>query len=458
MRACSLWPTWTSTGLGPRTQFETLEITGDFVGNPGSLLRVGSDMTTTADVLQIDGTVSGNTGVLVAEEGAPGLTKNNGILVADAANFTSQGNFTLVGNTTAHTLVDGAYEYSLNFLPGAGTSGDWYLQSRIFPGVYQFGQISSFALTLNQLANINLPDLMDLLPGGPEQQASAQEPVEVASNDPTIAPSSPSNGGLSGWGKFNYESLSVNPQGSSFADYNMHATVAQFGIDYGWDRGQNSKAIVGFYAGPADGDATFSNFGDARMHSEGTVLAAYGLWADGPWKAGALLSSLDLTTRFSDTYLGTNASVQPKVWSFQGAASYMMPLDGSYFFEPMADFDYTSITGFSFADGAGNTISIGSTQSDVATLNGRFGTTLDSGSVTYMPYADVGVNYEFDGQTDATIGTFSTSTNLRGATAVVGGGLKANVTDNLSLFGNVDYVGGQRENGWQAYFGLRLSP
>ncbi len=447
-----------STGLGPRTQFETLEITGDFVGNPGSLLRVGSNMTTTADVLQIDGTVSGNTNVLVAEEGAPGLTTGNGILVADAGSFTSQGNFTLVGNTTAHSLVDGAYEYFLDFVPGTPSAGNWYLQSRIFPGVYQFGQISSFALTLNQLANVNLPDLMELLPYAQGAQASAQEPVQVASNDPTMVPSSPSNGGLSGWGKFNYESLSVNPNGSSYADYDMHATVAQFGVDYGWQNSQDSKTLIGFYAGPVDGDARFTNFGDARMHSDGTVLAAYTLWTDGPWKAGALISSLDLTTRFQDTYLGTDASVRPNAWSLQGAASYMMPLNGGYFFEPMGNFNYTSISGFSFADGAGDTVSIGKTTSALGTLNGRFGTTMESDGMTYMPYADVGVNYEFDGQTDATIGTFSTATNLRGATAVVGGGLKANVTDNLSLFGNVDYVGGQRENGWQAYFGLRLSP
>ncbi len=442
---------------GTRPAYEKLEITGDFVGGTNSTLEVGSNMTTAADVLKVDGAVSGVTKLKVDELGAPGLTTGNGILVVDAsAGTTSSVNFKLIGNSAGGTLVDGAYEYALGLVPGSANHGDWYLTSRVYPGSYQFGQIGSSALTLAEVANGSPLDLLQTQQDGP--QASNAAPVKVASTDNSFVPSSPSAAGMiGGWGKFSSASFSMTPSGSSYADYNMTANVGQIGMDATVE-GNGQTGIFGLYVSPIAADANFKSFGSSHMKTSGFGISGYGLWIQGPWRAGLVIGSDKLDTHFTDSYIGTDAKVKLNALDVQAAASYTEQLDDSTFVEPSGELTYTSVDGGSFVDGVGDTVTFGKTESVLAKLKARFGKTYttDDG-VVLKPYLDLGINYEFEGTTNVTIGNWSYTTGLRGVAAQAGGGLDANITDNISLFGDANYIDGERQKGWQGFVGFRFT-
>ena len=57
MRVCC--PCRRQRTAGTRPAFEKLVVSGDFVGGTNSVLEVGSNMTTAADVLKVDGAISG---------------------------------------------------------------------------------------------------------------------------------------------------------------------------------------------------------------------------------------------------------------------------------------------------------------------------------------------------------------------------------------------------------------
>ena len=193
------------------------------------------------------------------------------------------------------------------------------------------------------------------------------------------------------------------------------------------------------------------------MKSTGFGISGYGLWIEGPWRAGLILSNDRLSTHFTDSYIGTDAKVKASAFGVQAAASYTGQLDDDTFFEPGAGLSYTSLGGTSFNDGAGNAVTIGATDSVLGTLSGRIGKTFNVDGTILKPYADLGVHYEFDGTTDVTIGNWSNTSGMRGASAQVGGGFTASIGDRVSLFGNVDYVAGDRQKGWQSFVGLRFT-
>ena len=160
-----------------------------------------------------------------------------------------------IGNSSAGTLVDGAYEYALGLAPGSANHGNWYLTSRVYPGSYEFGQIGSSQLNLAGLANGSAPDLLNSQQDGP--QASNAAPVKLASTDNSFVPSSPSAGGmLGGWGRYNYSNMSVTPSGSSYGDYSQNANIGTVGLDASVVA-NGQTGIFGLYVSTIDADANF---------------------------------------------------------------------------------------------------------------------------------------------------------------------------------------------------------
>jgi len=442
---------------GTRPAFEKLEVTGDFVGLAGSRLEVGSNMTTMADLLKIDGAVSGSTTVVVDEEGPPGLTTGNGIAVIDVSSgTTSAGNFKLAGNSTAGTLVDGAYEYALGLVPGSAGHGTWYLSSRIYPGDYQFGQIGSSALLLSQLANNWFGDALLNWGKSDTHQASAAVPGHPAGNDSNPLPAERSVAdGLGIWGEWDGASIAVSPSGPAFGDYRLHASLGHMGTDALLE-GNYGTLIVGMEASPINANASFQNFASTSMKMTGYAWAGFGAWIDGSWRAGLQFGQERLRTHVEDDYIGTDAKLTLSAFSIQGVATYEGWLDDDTWFEPSAALGYTSVDGGSFVDGTGATVSFGSTQSVLAELRARIGRTYDIGYALLKPHADLGFNYEFDGSTAVSIGSFTASSGLQGLTAQGGGGIDLEIGDNLSLFADALYADGAKQSGWQGHVGLRL--
>jgi hypothetical protein len=441
---------------GARPAYETLEITGDFVGNPTSMLEVGSNMTTTADVLKVDGPITGTTHIQVDELGAPGLTSGNGILVVDASTgTTSSSNFSLVSNTVAGTLLDNAYEYSLGLVPGTGGHGGWYLTSRLYPGTFEFSGVPSSGIALANLANGSLLDFFGAQEQGPQQQASDAAPVKVASTDNSFVPTSPLGTGVAGWGRYNYASLNMSPSGSKYGNYALDASTGNIGVDLTVNA-NGQTGIFGLMVSPFGANASFDNFGSAHMSSSGTGISGYLLWIGGPWHAGMMFSNDILSTHFTDTYIHTNAAVKMNGFGFQAAGSYDGWLDDGVYFDPGASISLQHLGGGSFLDGAGDTVSFGDTSSIIGRLNIKVGTSFDTGSVVLKPYGELGVNYEFDGNTLVTLGNYSYTSSLKGATVKVGGGFTADITEYASFFANADYIGGDKQSGVETFVGVRV--
>jgi outer membrane autotransporter protein len=408
------------------------------------------------DVLKITGAASGGTKVKPTIVGTPGATTGNGILLVSANATTGAGNFTLAGNASNGDEVAGSFEYNLDFVPGAGTSGDWYLQSQLYPGVYQFGQIQSSTLLISDTVNPSVDDLLNQAFNGVVKGASLDDTSQqVASADNSFVP--PPNGpGVSGWGRFAESRFSVDPNGSSFADYKLRVDAAQFGLDYDWHNATNN-VLFGGYITPFNAFSDFASLG-GHIKTSGTAYGIYGLWFSGPWEAGVRLNVDNDTARFTDTFIGTNAVTKPDEKGIQAAASYDMAFDWANF-TPSAEFNYGTVNGSHFTDGAGNLVQISSTDDLWGKINGRFSWDVQTDrGLLVQPYVNVGVLYRGDTGTNVGIAGFTTATNVNGFNGDFALGVNTNLAANLSLSAQGDYLAGNRINGWTGFLGLRYTP
>lgn len=446
-------------GAGPAhlawSRFETFEISGDFVGNAGSTLVLGGCDGGECDALEIVGTVSGQTAVVIKTIGGQTPTTGSGNLVISANGYTSPDNFELVGNTSAHTAVSGGYEFNLDFAAN-GAGGDWYLQSQVFPGVYQFGQISSSALMATQTANGSLLDLLDGRRPVADQAGNAamQRPVQVASNDPNFAPPTPEAGKFGVWVQASYDDMSVEPDGPAAANFDFTGEAVRFGMDYAWRTTQGTFG-AGVYVASVDGRSNFDNFGDARITTDGVAYAVYGIWLNGPWQAGLRVNYDALESTITDNYLGTHADVEPNTWGVEGAVSYDVPLSNDLVLQPQIDLRYASVDGVSFIDGAGDLVDVSDTTSYQARVRARLRKTWQADATRITGYLDAALIYDGDGKTDVTIGGDQFQTEFSGTSGAFGGGVDVAVSRSLSLFAGADYYTGERLDGWKAMAGLR---
>ena len=117
-----------TVALGDGTAFNTLTVSGDYVGAGGTLLfnTVLGDDASASDKLIVGGSTSGQTNVAVNNVGGAGAQTVNGIQLIQVGGA-SNGVFTLAGRA-----VGGQYEYFLHQgTTAAPTEGNWYLRSAL---------------------------------------------------------------------------------------------------------------------------------------------------------------------------------------------------------------------------------------------------------------------------------------------------------------------------------------
>lgn len=437
---------------GSRAQYEEFILTGEFAGNTGSIVEIGSDMTSRADHLEIEGRISGTTTIKVDPLGSAGLTSGDGILVVDATlGTTSAANFRLDGNTTAGTLVDGGYEYALNLVAGSSGHGAWYLSSRVYPGVAQLGQLSSSSLLISELANGALPGLLQQ-----DRGVGQTAGLRLASNDPTFVPSAQVQIGRPGfWGGYEFAHLSVTPGGTG--GYKMDVSTGRLGGVAAFD-GRGRTLVFGLEYSPVDASVDFDKFGSTHIDTHGSAVSGSVLWIEGPWRVGVKYSYDRLRTHFTDDYLGTEAKIRLNGYGWQIGGAYTGHLDEATFVEPWLTLSYASVGKADFVDGAGDDVQIGGTHSTLTRLGTRIGRMFDLDDVVLKPYAEFAVDYRFGAKTNVTVGNYTTASTLDGVSARGGGGFTARINGSLSLSGDIFYFGGGKQNGWQGSVGLRLTP
>ena len=446
-----------SAGLGARAAFETLVVSGDYDSIGGALAVNASTVGGMhGDELVIDGAASGTTKIKPRIVGTPGQTTGDGILLVSAHTTAGASNFVLAGNAANGDEVAGAFEYNLAFEPGKDTSGEWFLQSKVYPGVYQFGQTQSAALLVSDQVNPSLDGLMNQATSSTVTNASLDDTSQqVASADSTFVPA-PNGNGLSGWGRFDETRFNVDPNGSPLANYKLRVDALQAGLDGTWHNADN-LVVFGGYITPFHAWADFASFG-GHIGMSGTAYGVYAMWFSGPWAAGLRLNTDNMTAHISDTFIGTSASVKPYERGAQVAVSYDMPLDWADF-TPSAEFNYGTVNGVHFTDGAGDLVNVGSTSDVWGKLNGRFSWDVETAhNLLVQPYVNIGLLYRGDTGTQTSISSFSTSTNVNGWDGDFAVGVNTNLAQGLSLSAQADYLAGNRVNGWTGFIGLRYTP
>ncbi len=117
-----------TVALGDGTAFNTLTVSGDYIGAGGTLLfnTVLGDDASASDKLIVGGSTSGQTNVAVNNVGGAGAQTVNGIQLIQVGGA-SAGVFTLAGRA-----VGGQYEYFLHQgTTAAPSDGNWYLRSEL---------------------------------------------------------------------------------------------------------------------------------------------------------------------------------------------------------------------------------------------------------------------------------------------------------------------------------------
>jgi outer membrane autotransporter protein len=112
-----------------------------------------------------------------------------------------------------------------------------------------------------------------------------------------------------------------------------------------------------------------------------------------------------------------------------------------------------------FTDGVGDLVNVGRTNDFWGKLNGRFSTDVTTArGLLVQPYASIGLLYRGDSSTKVLISGFSSSTNINGWNGDFAVGVNTNLMANLSLSAQVDYLAGDRVEGWTGFLGLRYTP
>lgn len=118
-------------GDNDATSYHTLTIDGNYVGNDGSLIKLGThlaDDTANTDRLIITGDSSGTSGVFITNMAGAGNKTEKGIEVISIEG-NSNGKFTLANPN--QVITAGAYDYTLVKGGNGGEANNWYLTSTL---------------------------------------------------------------------------------------------------------------------------------------------------------------------------------------------------------------------------------------------------------------------------------------------------------------------------------------
>jgi len=287
-------------GANPGTE---LRMTGAYVGQAGSVMRLGTRLSETgpSDRLVLDGTnasASGNTQLQITNLGGlGGLTQGNGIVVVDARNGarstaqTSKDAFALAGGVaTAMAMykgspmlaalgphVDaGAYEYRLFAADADGTGESWYLRSALptpQPLPPYRAEVPLFAALPAQMLQ------MDMRMLGSLHQRVGEDRTDVSDG----AADNSGRGNRRAWGRLVTGDMQTSQGGTVLA----HSSGRFNGFQAGTDLWADPNWRVGVYVGQLEGTVDVDGFAHGFHGAVGAndirarFLGAYATWLNG---------------------------------------------------------------------------------------------------------------------------------------------------------------------------------
>lgn len=363
--------------VSPGNSIGTLTISGNYIGNGGTLLIesvLGGDASPT-DRLVVTGNTSGTTSVKVTNLGGGGAQTVEGIKIVDVGG-SSAGNFSLLGDYVFQgdqAVVGGAYAYRL-YQNGIATpaDGDWYLRSALVnpaasgasaaplyqPGVPLYEAYPQLLLALNGLSTL-------------QQRLGDRTWPDEGKATPTSGPDNI-------WLRTEGTHAGLEPDTStSGTTYDYDLFKLEGGLDAELYQNQNGRLIGGLtvHYGTVSGDIG-SVYGDGDIDTRG-----YGVGATLTWygENGTYVDAQSQATWY-DSDLKSDL-VDGAMENGNNGFGYALSLEagrrfaafGSWSITPQAQLVYSSVDFDSFDDRFGARVSL----DDGDSLVGRLGMALD---------------------------------------------------------------------------------
>lgn len=431
---------------------DTLTTAGDYVGMGGMLaldVVIGDDLSP-ADRIVIEGDASGTTSLLITNLGGLGGETVDGILLIDVGGTSSDDAFSLAGGP----LVVGSFTYDL-----LEREEDWYLINAPLPEVLPTVEAAHIAIGTWHAGLRALDERMGSLrhlqrgDGHTMGQTAALGAGDAQTAFRPAAEPMPS--GL--WGRVNLENIDSDPSGGMA--YEQQTQILQVGGDIGFRDLLlgDDLFILGGSAAIVSGKAKFDGLSSAQ-DLEGWSAALYATWM---WE-GAYLDLVGKIDGYEIQHtagsVGLDAAQDAWVYGVSLEAGYQFWMDDVFFVEPEFQIAYANAT-FDDVTLLGGDVATFE-DSDSLRLRGglRAGGRLEVGGATLMPYVEASYVHELLGDAHTTLVTTPLHSSTEGGYAEFGAGVAvADLGDHLSLHVDADYIVGDRVEGLQATFGVRVS-
>jgi hypothetical protein len=428
--------------------------TGNFVGDNG---RLGVDAYlgaagSTADVVQIDGNVSGVTGIIVNDTN-PGLGVYNpeGILVVHVEGTTSDNNLT--SPEGSFELADGPIDkgvYSYDLFRREENSVGWYLVTvpnersfaiaKLVTGMQTIWYESTGAW-LDRTADLRRTADCPLLPYGVQPSGSESKACYQQR--------------YGGWargfgGQFDRKDTNTftafGDQRTLSGNYDQNLWGFEAGLDAMVMQPSSGYGglWLGLLTGFVDSDMRFAN--SDKAETSGAMVGAYGTYIAGPWYADLLLKADLLEIDYKASFAAARASPGSNTLGLRLDTGYRFDLPQRFFLDPEAsigwastDVDTFSLYGASLNPGGGES------------LRGRVGLRLGanwiSNGALIEPFAQAGVWGEFADDNSAVVTdgplVFAFTDDFDDTWAEVGGGINYFAGDSSLFFKGDALLGGE---------------
>ncbi len=436
----------------------TLTAGGDYHGAGGILAIdaiLGGD-NSPADRLDVTGSTTGNTQVLVTNRGGLGDQTSNGIKIIDVAGA-SNGTFTLTGDYLFEgrpAVIAGAYSYRLyNGNVSNPNDGGWYLRSSL----------------LDPPSLPNMPTIPLYQPGVPIYEAYGQtllSLVDLGTMQERVGNrqwAQKQNGAVSGiWGRIVGKRSRANAVTStSLSDVDVDSWSAELGTDRTFIAGDNGTRLVGGITG----GYSKAHAGIRSPFGNGTIKsAAYSLGATLSWfgPRGFYVDGRVQTSWFDSklksSLLGSLADGNKGAGqAYSAEVGKRVPVAGNLSVTPQLQTKYSRVHFNRFRDAYKTPISTGRDDS----LETRWGFSLDRTNDHSHIYGVVNLRYEWLNGTSANVaGTIVGRSNKR-LWSELGFGGSVVLGERLTLFGEASGNTAIRDfgdsNDLKGTIGLRLS-
>ncbi|GLS21458.1 hypothetical protein GCM10007874_44750 [Labrys miyagiensis] len=448
-----------ATNLKGGTPGSTLTVTGNYVGNGGTLILntfLGDDASPT-DKLIVNGNVTGSTLLDIRNVGGPGApTTANGIEVVEVGGTSTSDAFRLKA-----AVAVGAYDYNLHYsgLTPSAADQNWYLRSMaslspasqtVLPYLNTLGNFADATLgTLQQRTGNRIwPN------GAPTQTIWCNDPAQNYRCTPTAVQNGVHAGtpviyGQGAWGRIAGLYSSYDPK---------------VGASYRQGLGFLQAGYEGVAYEAAGGDLTFGSY--ATIGTSSTRIAVTPDPVSGAARAKGKITTNGYGLGVNATWLGDDGLYADAIGQFlwfdsdistkgghnQGWASVAslevgkrFDLSSNWALVPQAQLAWTHADFSSFRDDLGNPISAGRGDS----LKGRLGLRVENltswqdsnGNTQRLQlYGIANLTYDFLDGTQVEVAGVTLDQKDRRLWGEIGAGATYSLSANWSVYGEANYA------------------